>query len=166
MANTQIANLPLYTGSISGSYLVMNNSSETTTYKVTRETFLGGGNVATIASGIVNAGTYVELGTLRARLPQTGNRSIQVASTTGNVYVVIGSSVHSQNGVAGSTISNAAPVTITTTPTYLNPNYNFLTAGATDTWVIMDEAQKLAWRITYVIGPSYNNNLITIERLL
>ena len=124
-----------------------------------------GNSSPSFVSGIVNAGTYVELGTLRVRLPQTGNRSIQVAAVTGNVYVVIGSSVYSQNGVAGSTISNASPVTITTTPTYLNSNYNFLTAGSTDTWVIMDEGVKIAWRITYMIGVGYNNNLITIERL-
>jgi hypothetical protein len=40
MANTKINQLPLYTGNTSGSYLVMNNSGETTTYKVTKETLM------------------------------------------------------------------------------------------------------------------------------
>ena len=40
MADILISNLPLYTGQTTGSYLVMNNSGETTTYKVTRETFM------------------------------------------------------------------------------------------------------------------------------
>jgi len=40
MANTKISQLTAYTGSASGSFLVMNNSTETTTYKVTRETLL------------------------------------------------------------------------------------------------------------------------------
>lgn len=40
MADILISNLPLFTGQTTGSYLVMNNSGETITYKVTRETFM------------------------------------------------------------------------------------------------------------------------------
>ena len=40
MADILISNLPLYTGQTTGSYMVMNDSGETTTYKVTRETFM------------------------------------------------------------------------------------------------------------------------------
>ena len=40
MADILISNLPLYTGDTTGSYLVMNDSGETTTYKVTKETFI------------------------------------------------------------------------------------------------------------------------------
>ena len=41
MANLKISELPLYTGNTTGAYLVMNNSGETTTYKVTRENIIG-----------------------------------------------------------------------------------------------------------------------------
>jgi hypothetical protein len=41
MANTKINQLPLYTGDTTGAYLVMNNSGETTTYKVTKENLIG-----------------------------------------------------------------------------------------------------------------------------
>ena len=41
MANTKISELPLYTGNTTGAYLVMNNSGQTTTYKVTRENIIG-----------------------------------------------------------------------------------------------------------------------------
>jgi len=41
MANTKINQLPLYTGDTTGTYLVMNNSGETTTYKVTKENLIG-----------------------------------------------------------------------------------------------------------------------------
>jgi FKBP-type peptidyl-prolyl cis-trans isomerase FkpA len=40
MPNIQINNLPLYTGDTTGSYLIINNSGETTTYKTTKEIFL------------------------------------------------------------------------------------------------------------------------------
>ena len=41
MSNKKINQLPLYTGDTAGAYFIMNNSGETTTYKVTRETILG-----------------------------------------------------------------------------------------------------------------------------
>jgi hypothetical protein len=71
--------------------------------------------------------------------------------------------VYSQNGAVGTTISSLQ--NITTTPSYINAGYNFGTAGATDTWILMDTANNIAWRITMIVGFSYNNNMITIERL-
>ena len=41
MSQIKISALPLYTGNTTGVYLVMNNSGETTTYKVTKETLIG-----------------------------------------------------------------------------------------------------------------------------
>jgi len=42
MANVQIANLPTYTGNTNGAFLVMNNSGNTESFKVTKETLLSG----------------------------------------------------------------------------------------------------------------------------
>jgi hypothetical protein len=39
-------------------------------------------------------------------------------------------------------------------------------AGSTDTWNIMDTSAGIAWRITMIIGADYNNNMISIERLV
>jgi hypothetical protein len=41
MANVLIGNLPTYTGNTSGFFIPVNDSGNTTTYKVTRETLLG-----------------------------------------------------------------------------------------------------------------------------
>ena len=57
MANTQINQLPLYTGNTSGTYLVLNNSGETTTYKVTKEHLVGNVNVNT---GQTNSVAYYD----------------------------------------------------------------------------------------------------------
>jgi len=62
MADILISNLPLFTGQTNGSYLVMNDSGETTTYKVTRETFMDTGvasyswtiNYANLTNGAEN----------------------------------------------------------------------------------------------------------------
>jgi hypothetical protein len=116
------------------------------------------------ASGFVNAGVDVTLGNLKARIPASGNRSLQLSTITGT-YSVYGSGIYSQNGVSGTTITEGNFITITTTPTYLVPSYQFTVAGATDTWVLRDLSNTIAWRITLVIGGSFNNNFISIERL-
>jgi hypothetical protein len=48
MANTKISALPLYTGDTTGAYLVMDNSGLTQTYKVTKETLLGGSAIVPV----------------------------------------------------------------------------------------------------------------------
>jgi len=116
------------------------------------------------ASGFVNAGTDVTLGNLRARVAGSGNRSIQLSTVSGTM-TIYGSGVYSQSGVSGSTIDVGSPRVLTTTPSYLNSGYQFVSAGATDTWVIMDSGAGVAWRISLIVGAGYNNNFISIERL-
>jgi hypothetical protein len=117
------------------------------------------------ASGLVNNGVDVTLGNLKARLAGSGNRSLQVSTVSGT-YSVYGSGVYSAGGSGGNTISAAAPVTITTTPAYLAGGLNFTTAGQTDTWIIMDTGNNIAWRISLIVGAAYNNNMVSIERLV
>jgi len=57
MANTKISALPLYTGDTTGAYLVMDNSGLTQTYKVTKETLLGGAVATVTGSWTLSAGT-------------------------------------------------------------------------------------------------------------
>jgi hypothetical protein len=117
------------------------------------------------ASGFVNAGVDVTLGNLKARIPTSGYRSLQVSTVSGT-YSVYGSSVYSYNGIGGITVPSGTPVSVTTTPTYLSAGYNFIVAGSTDTWNIMDTSAGIAWRITMIIGADFNNNMISIERLV
>jgi hypothetical protein len=122
-----------------------------------------GGELLWKASGLVNTGVDVTLGNLKARLASSGNYSLQVSTIVGT-YSVYGSSVYSYNGIGGVTLSS--PLTITTTPTYISAGYNFLVAGSTDTWIITDTSAGISWRISLMIGPSFTNNMITIERLV
>jgi len=116
-------------------------------------------------SGLVNAGVDVTLGNLKVRMSTSGNRSLQVSTVSGT-YSVYGSSVYSTGGPGGTSITDNAPLTITTTPTYINAGYSFGLGGYTDTWLLMSTASNIAWRITLIVGSSYNNNMISIERLL
>jgi hypothetical protein len=45
MAKIAISDLPLFTGGTSGTYVLINNSGQTETFKATREQFIGGGNL-------------------------------------------------------------------------------------------------------------------------
>jgi hypothetical protein len=123
-----------------------------------------GGELLWKASGFVDAGVDVTLGNLKARIPTTGNKSLQLSTVSGT-YSVYGSSVYSYNGVGAITLNNGTPLNVTTTPQYLAAGYNFIVAGATDTWNIMDTSAGIAWRITMIIGAGYLNNFISIERL-
>jgi hypothetical protein len=118
------------------------------------------------ASAFVNAGVDVTLGNLKARIPTSGNRSLQISTVSGT-YSVYGTNLwYAGSTPGGSFIDGASPLSVTTTPTYLRGGNNFNAAGYMDTWNIMDPSAGLAWRITCIIGMSYNNNLITIERLI
>jgi hypothetical protein len=125
------------------------------------------GTVVTKAAGFVDAGNWVTLGNLKARLAPTGNRGLQVATVEGT-YTVIGSDLLSANGAAGTTIFENNKLIITTTPTYLNAGLHFVWGGYTDTWLIMDTGSRIAWRITFILGTNYGafDNFVSIERLL
>ena len=159
MANTKISSLPTYTGATPGVYFVVDDSGMTQTYKVTYETIIGK------ASGLVNAGVDVTLGNLKARIPTSGNRSLQLSTVTG-AYSVYGSGIYGAGGIGYEFIDGSTPLSITTTPTYLRAATNFNAAGQTDTWLIMDTGSNISWRISLIIGYNFNNNMITIERLV
>ena len=73
MANTKISALPLYTGNTNGTYLVMDSSGLTETYKVTKETFLAG------STGVPVTGSW----TLT-----TGANTVSFTVTAGQSYVM------------------------------------------------------------------------------
>jgi hypothetical protein len=124
------------------------------------------GNVATKVAAIVGRGTDVTLGNLKIRFASSGNMSLQ-ASTVSGTYTVYGSQVLVGSSTLGSSrIDGGSPLTITTTPAYLNSGNNFLGAGDTTTWNIMDTSAGMSWRISMIVGAGYNNNFISIERLL
>jgi hypothetical protein len=123
------------------------------------------GNVATKAAGFVGRGVDVTLGNLKARISATGNFSVQLSTVSGS-YSVYGSHVLVTGGVYYNAIDATAPRSISTTPTYINSGNDFLGAGNTSVWLLMDTTAQMSWRITMIVGAVYNNNFISIERLL
>jgi len=89
MANVLIGDLPTFTGNTSGFFIPVNNSGNTTTYKVTREVLLGSQIPWT---------SYTPVWTASSLNPVIGNGTI-----TGN-YAVIGKTCFVRGNVAmGST---------------------------------------------------------------
>jgi hypothetical protein len=81
-------------------------------------------------------------------------------------YTVYGSGVIVSNAVTYGYIDGVTPLSVTTTPVYLKSSTNISGAGMTETWMIIDTGNNIAWRISLIIGTSLNNNMISIERLV
>jgi hypothetical protein len=123
-----------------------------------------GGELMYKASGFVNRGVDVTLGNLKARIAATGNFSVQLSTVSGS-YSVYGSHYLVSNGSFSNGIAGSSPRSITTTPTYINSDNNFIDAGNTSVWLLMDTTAQISWRITMIVGAGFNNNFISIERL-
>jgi hypothetical protein len=113
-------------------------------------------------SGFVDAGTFVTLDNLKCTVTTSANRGLSIAavstSFTANIsgqYTVVG-------GSGGGTSAN---VTYTTTPTTSLYNWNFPTEGDGSQYQIVDKTNNRVYRVSLMIGASYLNNFISIERL-
>jgi hypothetical protein len=73
MANTKISELPLYTGNTDGTFIVINNSDNTESFKVVKETFLSG------STGVPVTGNWVL---------STGANTVSFTVTAGQSYVM------------------------------------------------------------------------------
>lgn len=122
----------------------------------------------TKASAIVNAGGEVVLGNLKARIPTSGNRSLQIATVSGTYSVYGGCTFANNANVGAARIPTSSPLNVTTTFAYLNSANNFDYSGDVCTWLITDAANNISWRLSFIIGdrPAYTNNTISIEQLL
>ncbi len=120
----------------------------------------------------VDKGTSVELNNLSVKIPSSGNASLQIATTSGSVFLS-GSSINNYYaGIAGSsgTSTNySAHVrqseSFTTTYSYWQSGLSFSNHGSSQTVYIIDETNSRAYRIFCIIGYNYLNNYIEIEQM-
>jgi hypothetical protein len=113
-------------------------------------------------SGIVNAGTFVTMDNIKATVTTTGNRGLSLAAVSGTFAYSIGGNFATTGGSGGS----AATGTMTTTPTSSIFAWSFLNTAEISTYILTDTTNSRCYRITLQIGASYNNNMISIERLI
>ena len=121
------------------------------------------GSVATKAAAYVDAGTFVTLDNIKATVPTSGNRGLSIATVSGSFTAFInGTYTLYSGGISGGGNS----VAVNTTASSSLFNWNFIGQGDTSTYIISDSTNKKIYRITLMIGGSYLNNLIIIERIL
>lgn len=116
------------------------------------------------ASGYVDAGTFVTLDNIRATVTTSGNRGLSLATVSGSVTLGISCTFGYINGVGGNA-TGWPGTTFTTTPSGPIFNYHFPNAGDGSVYLCNDYTNKRCYRITLLIGHSYTNNFISIERL-
>ena len=114
------------------------------------------------ASGLVNAGTFVQLDNIKATITTTGNRGLSLATVSGTfVCNIAGNYAGAVVGASGT----SGTATITTSASTSIFGWGFTTQGDIATYIITDTTNSRAYRITIQIGGSYLNNLVSIERL-
>lgn len=114
------------------------------------------------ASGYVNAGTFVQLDNLKVTVTTSGNRGASIGAVSTSFTANIGASFTNSAGIGG---SMAANVSYTTTASASAFGWNFGAAGDTATYILNDTTNSRTYRVIVMIGSSYNNNFISIERL-
>jgi hypothetical protein len=116
------------------------------------------------AAGYVNAGTFVTLDNIRATVTTSGNRGLSVATVAGTFTATISATYSCTGGGNGhSTLWPGA--TYNTTPSGSWFGYHFPNAGDGSTYIVNDYGNQKVYRIHLMIGPGYNNNFISIERI-
>ena len=121
------------------------------------------GTVATKITAYVDAGTFVNLDNIKASVTTSGSRGLSLATVSGSFTAFINGTYATYNGNMAGLGTSAA---ISTTATSSIFGWNFIGQGDTATYIINDSTNKKVYRITLMIGGSYLNNLIIIERLL
>jgi collagen type VII alpha len=118
--------------------------------------------VLSLASGIVNAGTFVTLDNIKATITTGGQRGLSLATVSGTFACNIGGNFAGTGVGSGGTSGTATITTSTSTSIF---GWGFTNQGDIATYIITDTTNSRAYRITIQIGNSFNNNFVSIERL-
>ena len=113
-------------------------------------------------AALVNAGSFVTMDNIKATVTTSGNRGLSLASVSGSFAINVGGTYGAGVGSGG----GSTTLTVTTTASGSLFGWNFTAQSDISTYIITDTTNSIAYRITLQIGGSYNNNMISIERLI
>jgi hypothetical protein len=114
-------------------------------------------------SGFVNAGANVIMDSLKATVTTSDQRGLSLAATTGSFTARVAGTYANTAGTGGSMTNS---ISITTTPSASLFGWDFVIAGDMATYIITDITNDRAYRVTMQIGNGFDNNMISIERLV
>ncbi len=111
----------------------------------------------------------VTLGDIQVQMAPNGSaRSLQI-KTTGTAFTAMVSAYTTYNGASGTnsfTYFSDITQNINTVFAHLGTTWGFAQSGDVANYFVRDSTNLRFWRITLMVGPSYFNNFISIERLL
>lgn len=114
-------------------------------------------------AALVNAGTFVTMDNIKATVTTSAPRGLSLASVSGSFNINIGGT-YAGSGVGSSGTSGTATITTTASSSFFG--WGFTNQGDIVTYVLTDTTNSRAYRITLQIGNGFNNNMISIERLI
>ena len=127
------------------------------------------GNVTTKMAAFANENVPVTLGDIQVQMAPSGlARSLQI-KTTGTSFTGMVTAYTSYNGASGTnafTYFSDITQTINATFAHLGTTWGFAQSGDVANYFLRDATNQRFWRITLMVGASFNNNFIIIERLL
>lgn len=123
------------------------------------------GGVAMQAAGFVNHSVPLTLGDIQVQMAPAGvQRSLQI-KTTGTSFSGMVSAYTAYNGASGvnafTHFSDVAQ-TINSTFTHLGTTWGFAHSGDVANYFLRDTTNQRFYRITLMVGGSWNNNFISI----
>jgi hypothetical protein len=116
------------------------------------------------ASGYVTAGAFVTLDNIKATVTGAWPRGLSVATVSGTMTLSISGSYALAGGASG-TATTYPGANYTTNPSGSWFGWGFGNAGDASTYLVNDYTNKKFYRIHLMIGASYIDNFISIERL-
>lgn len=124
-----------------------------------------GTGIKGFASGYVNAGTFVTLDNIKVSVTTGGSRGLCMATVTGTMTCSIAGHYMYSYASAEGTATTYPGANYSITPSGSFFNWSFGNAGDTSIYYVNDYTNKRFYRVTLMIGASYLNNFISIERL-
>jgi hypothetical protein len=114
-------------------------------------------------SGFVNAGTFLTMDNLKVTVTTGGSRGLSIGAVSTNFTANV-SGWHGYTGGGGGASANN--VSYTTTASGSAFGWGFAAEGDGAQYNIFDKTNSRIYRVTLMIGASFNNNFISIERLV
>jgi hypothetical protein len=115
----------------------------------------------------VDAGVPVVFGDIQVQMATGGSRSLQIR-TTGTSFTGMVSAYTTYNGASSNAFTYFSDYTQTVNSTfgYLGTTWGFAQSGDVAVYYLRDLNNMRFYRITLMVGPSYFNNMISIEKLI
>ncbi len=116
----------------------------------------------------VDAGVPVVFGDIQVQMATGVSRSLQI-KTTGISFVGMVSAYTTYNGASGTnsfTYFSDITQTVNSTFAHLGTTWGFAQSGDVAVYYLRDTTNLRFYRITLMVGPSYFNNMISIEKII